>query len=61
MKKSVVHQQLPLSIERLKTYKGFEQCTEQEALAELEIIKRLAKIMHHLYLHDMQLINNQTQ
>lgn len=37
-----------LNFETLKTFKGFENITEQQAQKEIEVIKRLAKILHHL-------------
>jgi hypothetical protein len=37
-----------LNFETLKTFKGFENMTEQQAQKEIEVIKRLAKILHHL-------------
>lgn len=39
-------QQGDLTYEKLKMYKGFEDITEAEAQKEIEIIKRLAKILY---------------
>lgn len=43
-----------LTIEKLKTYKGFENSTEEVAAKEIEAIKRLAKIMYYLYMADLR-------
>jgi hypothetical protein len=43
-----------LTYEKLKTYKGFENITEQEAEREIEIIRRLAKILYYIYMNEQQ-------
>ncbi len=41
-----------LTYEKLKTFKGFENVTEAQAKKEIETIKRLAKILYYLYMHE---------
>lgn len=41
-----------LTYEKLKTYKGFENSTEEEAEKQIYAIKKLAKILFYLYLSD---------
>jgi len=43
-----------LTYETLKKYKGFENITEEQAVKEIEVIKRLAKILHCLYVSEQQ-------
>lgn len=42
-------QQTELNYEKLKTYKGFENITEEESIKHIEAIKKMAKVMFHLY------------
>lgn len=42
-------QQTELNFEKLKTYKGFESVTEEESIKQIEAIKKMAKIVFHLY------------
>ena len=46
-----------LTFEVLKQYKGFENTTETEAEKQIEIIKRLGKILYYSYTNEQQ-INN---
>lgn len=41
--------QTELTYQKLKTYKGFENITEEESVKQIEGIKKLAKILFHLY------------
>lgn len=41
-----------LTVEKLKTYKGFENFTEEEANIAILNIKRLAKILFGMYIND---------
>ncbi|MDP2385676.1 MAG: hypothetical protein Q8M29_04855 [Bacteroidota bacterium] len=43
-----------LTYEKLKQYKGFENITEEEAEEQITIIKKLAKILYYLYVHEEQ-------
>ena len=43
-----------LTFEKLKTYSGFENVTEEEAVKEIQIIKKLAKILYYMYLKDQK-------
>ena len=54
MKKSKVNvsREGELTLEKLRTYKGFENSTEEEAIKQIEVIKRLAKIMYYMYITD---------
>lgn len=47
-------QELELTYEQLKTYKGFENLKEEEAGIYIHTIKKLAKILYYMYLHDEQ-------
>ncbi|HWY09919.1 MAG TPA: hypothetical protein VN026_01275 [Bacteroidia bacterium] len=42
-------QQTELTFEKLKTYKGFENMSEEESTKQIEAIKKMAKVMFHLY------------
>jgi hypothetical protein len=44
--------QVDLTPEKLRTFKGFENITDSEAEKEIEVIKRLAKILHRLYMNE---------
>ncbi len=46
-----------LNHQKLKTYKGFENATEEEAEKQILIIKRLAKILYYLYMNEQQTKN----
>ena len=50
-----------LTIEKLRGYKDFENSTEEEAIQQIEIIKKLARILHHLYMHEEQAKNHQNE
>lgn len=50
-----------LTYEKLKKYKGFENSTEQEAIKQIEIIKKLAKILYYMYMNEQQMNNNQSE
>ena len=50
-----------LTIEKLKTYKDFEDSTEAEAIQQIEIIKKLAKILHCMLMNEQQMNNNQSE
>lgn len=43
-----------LTIEKLKTMKGFENVTDSEAEKEIDTIKKLAKILFYLYVKEEQ-------
>ena len=43
-----------LTIEKLRTYKGFENFTEEQAQIAIVNIKRLAKILFGIYSKDNQ-------
>ena len=45
----------PLTYEELKKCKGFENITESEALKELEVINRIAKMMYYMYMNNQQI------
>ena len=47
-----------LNFEKLKTYKGFENISEDEARAEIERIKSLARILLGIYVKENKLTNN---
>jgi hypothetical protein len=46
--------EMALTYEELKTYKGFENLTEEEAEIHIYTIKKLAKILYCMYLYDEQ-------
>lgn len=50
-----------LNHEKLKTYKGFENTTEEQAEKQIAIIKRLAKILYYLYMNEQQKNNYKTE
>ena len=54
MKNDVDKVKTELTYEKLKTYKGFENVTEAEAVKEIEIIKKLAKILYYMYLKEQK-------
>jgi ERCC4-type nuclease len=58
MKNDIDKVKTELTYEKLKTYKGFENITEAEAVKEIEIIKKLAKILYYMYLKDQKNSNN---
>jgi hypothetical protein len=43
-----------LTYEKLKSYKGFENVTEEEAKNEIQTIKKLARILHFLMLEEQR-------
>lgn len=43
-----------LTFEKLKLYKGFENTSESEAEKQIEVIKKLAKTLHYLYISEEQ-------
>ena len=43
-----------LTVEKLRTYKGFENSTQEDAVKEIEVIKRLARIMYNMYMADIR-------
>lgn len=47
-----------LTYEKLKQYKGFENSTEEEAIKQIEVIKKLAKILYYMYMNEQQKKNN---
>lgn len=50
--------QSELSFEKLRTYEGFENVTEEEAQIQIEIIKKLARILHYMYMNEQQMNND---
>lgn len=50
-----------LTHEKLKQYKGFENSTEEEATKQIEIIKKLAKILYYMYLNEQKLNNSKSE
>lgn len=46
--------QSELTYEKLKTYKGFENVSEEEATKQIGVIKRLAKIMYYMYMEEQK-------
>jgi hypothetical protein len=44
----------PLTIEKLKEFKGFENLTEAEALNIVDSIQKLAIIHYEIYKHDIK-------
>ena len=60
MKNSEGLNKTDLTCEKLKQYKGFENITEVEAEQQIEIIKRLAKILYNMYMNEQQ-NNNQNK
>ena len=48
----LVGQNSELTIEKLRTYKGFENFTEEQAKIAIENIKRMAKLLFNLYTND---------
>ncbi len=46
-----------LTFETLKQYKGFENTSEADAAKQIDVIKRMAKILHHLYLNEQHIEN----
>ena len=41
-----------LTPEKLRAYKGFENCTDEEAEKQIHTIKKLAKVLYHLHQED---------
>ncbi len=41
-----------VTVEKLRTYKGFENVTDEEAEKQIETIKTLAKILFRMYEND---------
>lgn len=35
--------------EKLRSYKGFENCTDEEAEKQIHTIKKFAKVLYHLH------------
>lgn len=50
-----------LTYEKLKQYKDFENSTEEEAIKQIEIIKRLAKILYCMYLNEQNINNSKSE
>lgn len=50
-----------LTYEKLKQYKGFENSTEAEAMQQIEIIKRLAKILYYMYMNEQKINNSKSE
>lgn len=50
-----------LTLEKLKQYKGFENSTETEANQQIEIIKRLAKILFYMYINEQKIKNSKSE
>lgn len=50
-----------LTYEKLKKYKGFENSTEEEAIKQIEIIKKLAKILLYMYKNEQEKSNNKNE
>ncbi len=61
MKSDVEKVKTELTYEKLKTYKGFENSTEEEAVKQIEAIKTLAKILYYMYMNEQQENNNQNE
>lgn len=61
MKSDIEKVKTELTYEKLKTYKGFENITETEAEKEIEIIKKLAKILYYMYLKEQKDSNNKNK
>ena len=53
--------QSELSFEKLRTYKGFENVTEEEAQIQIEIIRKLARILHYMYMNEQQMNNDKNE
>ena len=58
MKSDVDKVKTELTYEKLKTYKGFENSTEEEAEKQIDAIKRLAKVLLYMYIDEEQENNN---
>jgi hypothetical protein len=43
-----------LTVEKLKTYKGFENITEAEAEIHIIAIKKLARVLYGVYLNEQK-------
>ena len=43
-----------LTIEKLRTYKGFENITEEEAQIHIIAIKKLARVLYGIYLNEQK-------
>lgn len=41
-----------LTPEKLRTYKGFENSTEEQAEKQIHFIKKMARVIYHLYQED---------
>ena len=50
-----------LTIEKLRAYDGFENSTEAEAIQQIEIVKKLAKILHCMFMNEQQMNNTQSE
>lgn len=61
MKNSDEVNKTELTYEKLKKYKGFENSTEEEAIKQIEIIKKLTKILYCMYMNEQQMNNNQSE
>ena len=48
-KRTKTPQQTELNYEKLKTYKGLEDITEEESAKHIESIKKMAKILFYLH------------
>lgn len=53
--------QSELTYEKLKTYDGFENVTEEEAQVQIEIIRKLARILHYMYMNEQQMNNDKNE
>lgn len=50
-----------LTHEKLKQYKGFENSTKEEAIKQIEIIKKLAKILYYMYMNEQKINNSKSE
>lgn len=50
-----------LTYEKLKMYKGFENSTEEEAIKQIEIIKKLARILYYMYMNELKINNSKNE
>jgi hypothetical protein len=48
-----------LTPEKLRTYKGFENISDDEALIQIEIIKKLARILKGIYIKQNGMNNSE--
>ena len=50
-----------LSVEKLRTYPGFETMSDSDALVHIDAIKKLARILYSAYQYDQQKNNKPSQ